>query len=154
MTLILMEILYLFIQSLYQYLEQQKFSSKSITYSPNQNYFGPDSLTYTITDGLAYSTATVSITVISVNDIPIATDDNIITEEDTPVYIDPLNNDVDTESGSKLSITAISNPSHGVALLLNSTTILYTPNADFFGLDQFNYRMTDGTKLCNWSNIY
>ena len=45
----------------------------SFTYTPDPNYHGVDSFTYTATDGLLVSnTATVTITVQSVNDAPIA----------------------------------------------------------------------------------
>jgi hypothetical protein len=43
----------------------------TITYSPNPNYHGSDSYTYTISDGKFESTATVTITVKSVNDAPV-----------------------------------------------------------------------------------
>jgi len=41
-----------------------------LTYAPAPDYYGPDSFTYTISDGLESSTATVNITVTNVNDPP------------------------------------------------------------------------------------
>jgi VCBS repeat-containing protein len=47
-----------------------------ITYTPNANFVGTDSFTYTISDGNGGSdTATVSVTVNAVNDAPVAGDD-------------------------------------------------------------------------------
>jgi DNA/RNA endonuclease G (NUC1) len=44
-----------------------------LTYTPNANFFGSDSFTYTISDGNGgMDTATVSITVTNVNDAPVA----------------------------------------------------------------------------------
>jgi len=45
----------------------------NLTYHPNSNYFGPDSFTFMVSDGQTSSApATVSITVLSMNDAPVA----------------------------------------------------------------------------------
>ena len=55
-----------------------------VTFSPNDNYNGTDSFTFTASDGLATSnTATVSVTVTAVNDAPVASDAAVTTNEDT-----------------------------------------------------------------------
>ena len=67
-----------------------------MTYTPNANYFGPDSFTYTITDASGdSSTATVNVTIASdpTGDVPVATNDLASTNEDVPVTISVLNND-------------------------------------------------------------
>ena len=43
-----------------------------VTYTPEDQYNGPDAFTYTVTNGTESATATVSMTVTSVNDKPIA----------------------------------------------------------------------------------
>ena len=49
----------------------------SFTYTPNANFNGTDSFTYTASDGTAASNvATVTITVTGVNDAPVAVDDS------------------------------------------------------------------------------
>src|SRR5262249_39476663 len=55
----------------------------SYTYTPNADYNGNDSFTYKANDGSVDSnTATVNITVNSVNDAPVAGDDSYSTSED------------------------------------------------------------------------
>ena len=51
-------------------------TAPNLTYTPAQDYNGPDSFTFTVNDGsLTSAVATVSITVTPVNDAPVAVDD-------------------------------------------------------------------------------
>ena len=53
------------------------FTASGLTYTPDADYFGSDSFTYTIGDGNGGSdTATVTVTVTEVNDTPDAIDDS------------------------------------------------------------------------------
>ncbi|MBV8516272.1 MAG: tandem-95 repeat protein [Acidobacteria bacterium] len=54
------------------------------TYTPDANYFGADSFTYTVSDGHATATATVTIAVTSVNDPPKVTDAAFSIPENSP----------------------------------------------------------------------
>ena len=70
----------------------------NVTYTPALDYFGPDSFTFTATDGqLVSSAATVSLTVTPVNDAPVATDDAAATAPRTAVIIAVLANDRDVD---------------------------------------------------------
>ena len=124
-----------------------------IRYTPDPDYNGPDSFTYTITDdgttaGLAdprSDTATVSVTVSEVNDTPVAVDDSATVAEDDDVLIDAAADDSTgpaNESGQSLTITGVGSPSHGTAVL-EAGQIRYTPNADYNGPDSFTYTITD-----------
>jgi DNA/RNA endonuclease G (NUC1) len=117
-------------------------SNGKLVYTPNANYNGGDSFTYTITDGQLSATATVNVTVSSVNDAPSATNDSATTDEDTAVTINVLANDSDADNDS-LTITAVSAPSHGGAAISNGK-VVYTPNANYNGGDSFTYTITDG----------
>jgi hypothetical protein len=119
-----------------------------LTYTPNANYFGPDSFTYTISDGNGGTdTATVSVTVTNVNDNPDAVDDSATVAEDSGANtINVLTNDsIAPDTGETLTITAVTQGANGsVAITGGGTTVSYTPNANFFGSDSFTYTISDG----------
>jgi VCBS repeat-containing protein len=80
----------------------------------------------------------------AVNDAPLAADDTVGTDEDTPVTVDVLPNDSDPE-GDILSVTAVTQGTNGsVAIDPVSGNPVYTPNPDFNGTDTFTYTVDDG----------
>ena len=116
------------------------------TYTPAANYFGPDSFTFTATDGTATSnTATFSLTVVSVNDAPVAAAGSASTNEDTAVATTLSATDVENDA---LTWTIVANPSNGV-LSGTAPNLTYTPNADFNGSDSFTFRANDGSADSN-----
>ena len=73
-------------------------NGSNVRYTPSANFHGSDSFTYTISDGHGGTdTATVIVTIGSVNDPPVAVDDAISTNEDTAVTISVLANDTDAD---------------------------------------------------------
>ncbi|MCP5308579.1 MAG: retention module-containing protein [Zoogloeaceae bacterium] len=127
----------------------------TFSYTPDANYNGPDSFTYTITDADGdVSTATATINVAPTSDAPIAQDDVATTAEDTPVIIDVLGNDSDPD-GDTLTITeiggqpiSVGNPvtiPEGSVALNPDGTLTFTPNPNFNGPVSFDYTVTDGT---------
>jgi cysteine-rich repeat protein len=117
----------------------------TITFTPTANFFGTARFDYTITDGALTSTATVTIAVAAVNDAPVANPDSATVNEDATLVLMAgalLANDTDTENDA-LTITGVSNAVNG-SVVLDDTTITFTPTADFFGTASFNYTITDG----------
>ncbi len=120
-------------------------STGAVTYTPDANYNGADSFSFSVTDPSgASSTAGVSLTVTAVNDAPVANDDAATTAEDTNATIDVLGNDTDVD-GDSLNASIGTQPAHGTATLNANGTITYQPNANYNGADSFTYSASDGT---------
>ncbi|MCO6439460.1 MAG: tandem-95 repeat protein [Phycisphaerae bacterium] len=117
----------------------------TFAYTPDADYTGPDSFTYTVVDGNGGTdTGTVNLNVNPINDDPSATADSVSTTEDTSVVISGvLNNDTDVD-GDSVSLSGFGQPSHGVVVDNGDGTFTYTPNADFNGSDSFAYTISDG----------
>lgn len=116
-----------------------------LTYSPDENFNGPDSFTFKANDGKADSApATVSIMVTSVNDPPTANDDSATAQEDTPIItIDVLANDTDADADRLMVINA-SQGRNGSVTINTSGTLTYAPGRNFCGSDTFSYTLSDG----------
>jgi PKD repeat protein len=115
----------------------------SFTYTPTANFNGTDSFTYHANDGFNNSNiADVTITVTPVNDPLMAVDDTITTNEDTPVTIPVMANDTDVDGDA--NVVTVTLPAIGTALINPDNTIVYTPNAEASGTDNFSYTLSDG----------
>jgi VCBS repeat-containing protein len=122
----------------------------SFTYTPNSNFNGDDSFTYSANDGTANSNiATVAITVCPINDAPVANNDSYVTNQNTPLTVTVpgvLANDTDAE-GSGLTAILNSGPSHGTLTLNANGSFTYTAVTGYTGSDSFTYRASDGTTI-------
>ncbi len=125
----------------------------TVTYTPDPDFNGVDTFTYDVCDpdGLC-DTATVTVTVNSVNDAPVANDDTATTDEDTAVDIDVLGNDSDID-GDPLTIDSVTQPANGTVVIDDGGTVTYTPNPDFNGTDTFTYTVCDPDGLCDTATV-
>lgn len=115
------------------------------TYTPALDYTGADTFTYTVSDGKGGTdSGSVSVTVTGVNDAPVADDDALTTDEETPGNVSVLVGDTDVD-GDTLTVASPSDPDHG-SVSCNPTTgvCTYTPDADYLGPDSFTYEVSDG----------
>src|SRR5215211_5119966 len=131
-------------------------SDGSFDYTPTANYNGSDSFTYKANDGTADSNvATVTLTINSVNDAPVANNDSYSTNEDTPLSIASpgvLANDTDVDSS--LSAVLVSGPAHAASFALNANgSFNYTPAANYNGPESFTYNANDGTADSNVATV-
>ncbi len=111
------------------------------TYTPNANFNGTDSFTFTANDGTVDSnSSTVTVTVSAVNDAPVAAAATLTTDEDTAGTVTLSATDAD---GDALTYTA-TQPANG-SVTVAGAVATYTPNANYNGADSFTFTANDGT---------
>ena len=126
-----------------------------VLYTPNANFFGEDSFTYTIRDSNASpltDTANVVVNVAGANDPPNAVDDGAVGNElavqqaSSNNSLNLLANDSSAPDGPEtLTITAVSEITGGatVQIATDGRSVLYTPGSAI-GTASFKYTISDG----------
>lgn len=84
----------------------------AFTYTPNANFSGTDSFAYQVSDGsLISNIATVTLTVLSINDEPVAVGDVVAVNQDATlnasVAAGVLGNDTDADAGESLTVIQV-----------------------------------------------
>ena len=129
--------------------------SNKLVYTPNANYYGTDSITYTISDGHDGSaTGTANITVLSVNDLPVfsTTPANMNLTEDLDNGAENFTvSDIET-IGANLNVTVISSSNTTLVPTANITitkgtggdrTVTVNPKDNQNGSANIKLRVTD-----------
>ncbi|MEO1034861.1 MAG: Ig-like domain-containing protein [Pseudomonadota bacterium] len=113
----------------------------NVTYTPNPDFFGSDSFTFSVSDSeFTSANATVSISVTPVNDAPIALPQTVGVEAGSDVSVTLTATDVD---GDLVSFDLQSDPTSGT-LVGYPPTVIYVPEAGFTGADSFTFLAADG----------
>jgi len=131
----------------------------ALTYSPNTGYTGPDSFTFTASDGLVESNlGTITIDVqggSTANRAPLAVDDGLpstseIMAQGRITLTTLLDNDSDPEDTTpadgtctNCSIIAVGQASQGTVTLAGATVTYLATNRTFVGTDTFTYTASD-----------
>ena len=127
---------------------------------------GIETFTYDISDGNGgtdTSTLTLEIAGSGDNVAPVAVDDAISLNEDTPTTLDILGNDTDANNQptqtQTLSVVSINGTAATLGAVIATTNgsitigaggaVNYTPNANYNGTDSFTYVATDGLETSN-----
>jgi hypothetical protein len=118
-----------------------------ITYTPNPDYFGPDSFTYTACDSSgACDEATVTVAVAAVDDVPTTTPQTNNTDTNTAVGGLLTAADVDDDA---LTYSLVSAGTNGATVVVNSDgSYTYTPSGSFVGDDTFTFQVCDPSLKC------
>ncbi|WP_417532048.1 putative Ig domain-containing protein [Marinobacter lipolyticus] len=116
-------------------------SGSRVTYTPDANFYGNDSLQFRVHDGEQLSgTATVSLEVLPVNDAPTAQDVFAETEGGNAVSVTLVGEDIDSEP---LAYRLLEEPAHG-QFTGDAPELVYTPDPGFEGLEVLTYEVSDG----------
>jgi hypothetical protein len=116
-------------------------TAPNLTYTPAVNFNGNDSFAFKVNDGVADSAAAmVSISVIAVNDAPVANAQSVSTPQDTAGAITLSASDVD---GDALTYSITTPPAHG-SLSGSVPNLTYTPAAGYRGADSLVFKANDG----------
>ncbi|MBD3646272.1 MAG: tandem-95 repeat protein, partial [Pseudomonadales bacterium] len=133
----------------------------TFTYNPNGQFSHlaagestTDSFSYTVSDGAGgTATASVTVSVLGVNNSPVAVNDSITANEDTVVVTaSVLANDSDVDTSDVLTVTTV-DTTGTLGLVTNNGdgTFIYDPNGQFASLgtgasatDSFSYTVSDG----------
>ncbi|XOV86282.1 MAG: Ig-like domain-containing protein [Pseudomonadota bacterium] len=118
----------------------------SLTGTPSNSDVGSYTVTAIATDQVGQTASLdFNLTVINVNDAPLATDDTFVTDEDVALSGNLLTNDSDPD-GDQLEVdtTPVAAPLFGSLTLQANGDFVYTPNVGFAGTDSFSYSVHDG----------
>jgi uncharacterized delta-60 repeat protein len=124
-------------------------SDGGFTYSPDTGHTGTDSFTYRASDGTDQSNiATVSIQITDSESAPVADDQTVSTEENTPLDITLTGSD-DEDGPNSLTFLLASLPENGALSALGSglPDLTYIPDSGFTGTDSFTFVIFDTAGL-------
>ena len=115
------------------------------TFTPEPNYNGAVPVAiYTVSDGLASVTATLTLSVSAVNDAPVAQNDLASTPVNAPTTINVLANDSDVD-GDALTVTSASvDPAFGTVTVNPNGTLAFNPANNVSGPVTIQYTVSDG----------
>ena len=121
-----------------------------VVFSPEANYHGPASFSYTVTDQYGLSgSASVSLQLAAVNDAPVTQGETASSDEDHTLLFTAaslLANDSDLDTavdGDVLRITRVGLAEHGQVFLQPDSTVRFVPDANYNGPAQFSYWVGD-----------
>jgi VCBS repeat-containing protein len=125
-------------------------SGNKLTYTPDENYNGPDSFSFKANDGtLDSNIATVSINVEPVNDAPVAFDQSRLAVAGETIEIELEALDID---GDLLEFIIVEDALHGT-FELEGKILKYTPDPAFAGVDKFVFKANDGSLDSNLATV-
>lgn len=118
-------------------------ADQQLSYTPNPDFVGTDTVIYSITDGKGGTASSELVVNVFSNTAPVAVNDSASTDDRTAILIAVLTNDTDAE-GDVLTVTAAS-AEEGTVSIEADQRLRYTPKAGFNGVDTISYTVTDSS---------
>jgi hypothetical protein len=122
----------------------------TVRFIPNEDYYGEASFNFKVHDGTNYSetSAEVIITVVSVNDAPVADDVEETLNEDSSesTYLKTNSDDVEDDVDD-MTYTIVTEPSHGSYTIDEDYKVTYIPDENYHGTDSYQFQATDTESL-------
>ncbi|HQQ82769.1 MAG: Ig-like domain-containing protein [Cyclobacteriaceae bacterium] len=141
-------------------------AAAALTLTPALNFNGTASITYTVKDnqGALSNVATITMTILPVNDAPVAVADNASTNEDTPVSFNVAANDTDVDGTVNVATVDLDPLTNGIqtsftnaqgTFAVNSSGLVtYTPALNFNGTVVRTYVINDNLGLSSAPGTY
>lgn len=107
------------------------------------------------TDGTLSDPSNI-VTIVAVNDPPVAVDDSYSVDQDTTLSQPApgvLANDTDADGSATPQAVLVTGPSHGTLTLNADGSFVYKPAAGYSGPDTFTYRARDGSTESNVATV-
>gem|GEM_PF-3689891 len=127
----------------------------TLTYRHNGGETTSDTFTYRANNGLFDSlTATVTVNITPINDVPVSLNDSATVLEGNNVIIDLRSNDSDEETANAaLTLTNIGRTTHGTLVDNGDGTVTYSHNGSHTATDSFTYTVNDGVVDSNIATV-
>jgi hypothetical protein len=78
-----------------------------------------------------------------IDDPPVAIDDSVTARAGASVPVQVTANDYDPD-GEAVAVSSVGTPGHGAVDIATASTVVYTPEPGYVGLDRFEYSIVDG----------
>jgi parallel beta-helix repeat protein len=121
----------------------------AFTWTPGASEIGAQTINFSATDGTTTESGSVAITVTAAapaDAAPVAADQSVTTDENTPVAI--TLGATDADAGDTLTYATTSDPAHGT-LSGAAPNLTYSPASGYTGTDSFQFKANDGTEDSN-----
>lgn len=118
----------------------------SFVYTAAKGFYGQDSFDYTLLDGKGGSdVGTAHLDILFAEDpYPEANNDSFSGSEDVSITGNVLLNDTDPMGDVLSAVAGTYEALNGMVTINTNGSFVYTPNANFHGIDSFEYQITDG----------